>query len=164
MKMALHVVVTQPPGFLSSPAAALVCRTRRCQQRRTASVKTLTRAAAAGDDSPVAAEDLPPAGCERVRLELRKPLGLVLQPNKQGSVFVVEVLPTGSAAKDGRVDVGDELIATSALIYTSESTYGGVAVKGGQKIVRLLCKTETFDTGACMEVVCERKTLFANSF
>jgi len=37
------------------------------------------RRAAAGDATPVSAEDLPPAGCERVRLELKKPLGLVLE-------------------------------------------------------------------------------------
>ncbi len=72
----------------------------------------------------------------------------MLEPNKAGNVFIVEVLPDGAAARDGRIQVGDELIATSAVVYTTESDYGGVAVKGGQKNVRVVCKGEKFDTGA----------------
>jgi len=57
-----------------------------------------------------------------------------------------QVLPEGSAAKDGRITVGDELIATSAIVYTREDIYGGVAVKGGQQRVRLQVKGERFET------------------
>jgi hypothetical protein len=106
----------------------------------------VTRAGANGET--VRADELPPAGCERVRLQLRKPLGLVLEANKTGSVFVVEVLPEGNAAKDGRIEAGDEVISTSAVVYDTERDYGGVAVKGGQRTVRLVCKSEKFDTGA----------------
>lgn len=101
---------------------------------------------AGATDDTVKADDLPPAGCERVRLQLRKPLGLVLEANKSGNVFIVEVLPEGNAAKDGRVEVGDELISTSAIVYDTERDYGGVVVKGGQRTVRLVCKNEKFDT------------------
>jgi C-terminal processing protease CtpA/Prc len=90
-----------------------------------------------------------PAGCERIRLSLKKPLGLVLEANKAGEIYVVEVVPEGSAAKDGRIEVGDQLISTSAIVYTSEDDYGGVSVKTGQKMVRLLVRGEKFDTGAC---------------
>lgn len=37
---------------------------------------------------------------------------------------------------------GDQLIATSGVIYTSESDYGGATVKGGQKLVRLRVQGE----------------------
>jgi len=91
---------------------------------------------------------MPPAGCERIRVSLKKPLGLVLEQNRASlDIFVVEVLPDGSAAKDGRIAVGDQLIATSAIVYTAEEDYGGVSVKKGMSMVRLLCKGESFDTG-----------------
>ena len=96
----------------------------------------------------MSADDLPPAGCERIRVSLKKPLGLVLEQNRATlDIFVVEVAPDGSAAKDGRIAVGDQLIATSAIVYQSEEDYGGVSVKKGIQMVRLLCKGESFDTG-----------------
>ena len=96
----------------------------------------------------MSADDLTPAGCERIRLSLKKPLGIVLEQNKTSlDIFVVEVLPDGSAAKDGRIEAGDQLIATSAIVYASEEDYGGVSVKKGMSMVRLLCKGESFDTG-----------------
>ena len=96
----------------------------------------------------MSADDLPPAGCERIRVSLKKPLGLVLEQNKTSlDIFVVEVMPDGSAAKDGRIAPGDQLIATSAIVYQSEEDYGGVSVKKGMQMVRLLCKGESFDTG-----------------
>lgn len=70
------------------------------------------------------ADDLPPAGCERVRLQLRKPLGLVLEMTKSGRCYIVDVLPSGSAAKDGRIVAGDELISTSALVFSRTEDYG----------------------------------------
>lgn len=128
----------------SSVAPDAVLLPQHCAARRLRRV--LVTHAGASDDT-VKADDLPPAGCERVRLQLTKPLGLVLEASKKtGSVFIVEVLPEGNAAKDGRVEVGDELISTSAVVYTTERDYGGVAVKGGQRMVRLVCKTEKFDT------------------
>ncbi|KXZ44708.1 hypothetical protein GPECTOR_63g35 [Gonium pectorale] len=88
-----------------------------------------------------------PIGCARYSVSLRKPLGIVLeQDNKSGNIFVAEVKPDGSAARDGKISVGDQLIATSGVIYTTESDYGGATVKGGQQVVRLRVQGETFKT------------------
>ncbi|GLC37350.1 hypothetical protein PLESTB_001596900 [Pleodorina starrii] len=91
--------------------------------------------------------DQVPIGCSRYSVALRKPLGIVLeQDSKSGNIFVVEIKPDGSAARDGRVKLGDQLIATSGVIYTTESDYGGATVKGGQQVVRLRVQGETFKT------------------
>jgi hypothetical protein len=37
---------------------------------------------------------------------------------------------------------GDELIATSGLIFTTEQTYGETRVKGGERVVRLAVRGE----------------------
>jgi hypothetical protein len=124
-----------------------LCAAAASTPRRHAALARRVRAAS-GADAPLSADDLAPAGCERIKVALKKPLGLVLESNKAGDIFVVEVLPDGSAAKDGRIQAGDQLIATSAVIYTSEDDYGGVTVKTGQQRVRLLVKGEKFDTGA----------------
>lgn len=131
------------------PRCATVATLRRvpdCVPRAAARPPSRRRAAAPGASEPVSAEDLTPAGCERIRLSLKKPLGLVLEQNSAtGDIFVVELLD-GSAARDGRVAVGDQLIATSAIVFEREEDYGGVSVKKGMTMVRLLCKGETFDT------------------
>ena len=129
--LAPHVARSAPP-LVPRPC---------CSRRRAAGASRVVRAA-------VSADDMPPAGCERIRVSLKKPLGLVLEQNRASlDIFVVEVLPDGSAAKDGRIAVGDQLIATSAIVYQSEEDYGGVSVKKGMSMVRLLCKGESFDTG-----------------
>lgn len=88
-----------------------------------------------------------PLGCSRYTVQLKKPMGLVLeQDSKTGNIFVVEIKPDGSAARDGRLSVGDQLIATSGVVYTRESDYGGATVKGGQQVVRMLVLGETFKT------------------
>jgi len=93
------------------------------------------------DDDPV------PPGCSRVKVELSKPLGLVLEENKaRGGIFVAEVLPGGNAAKTGLIAVGDELIATSAIVFDSEMLYGEVKVKKGEKSVRIVARGQKFDT------------------
>lgn len=95
----------------------------------------------------MSADDLPPAGCARVRVALRKPLGIVLEQQRAtGRIYVVAVTPGGAADRDGRVSVGDELIATSAVVYSDSADYGGVLVKRGQQRVRLRVTGESFDT------------------
>jgi hypothetical protein len=37
---------------------------------------------------------------------------------------------------------GDELIATSGITYTTEQQYGETRVKGGEQVIRLLCRGE----------------------
>jgi hypothetical protein len=131
-----------------APCAAAAPRRAAPLAPRIAAAAAAAAAAPQGADAPLSADDLAPAGCERIKVALKKPLGLVLESNKAGDIFVVEVMPDGSAAKDGRICAGDQLIATSAVVYTSEDDYGGVTVKTGQQRVRLLVKGEKFDTGA----------------
>ncbi|MCO5548184.1 hypothetical protein L7F22_001642 [Adiantum nelumboides] len=94
----------------------------------------------------VKATEITPPGCTRVKVELKKPLGIILEENKVGNIFVAEVVEGGNADKSGLVDVGDQLIATSAIVYGSEDYYQGVRVRKGMQIVRLSVFGEKFDT------------------
>lgn len=82
----------------------------------------------------------------RYTVSLKKPMGIVLEEDKTGSIYVVEVKPDGSAAAEGQVQVGDQLVATSGVVYKKELDYGGAKVKGGQEIIRLSVQGETFKT------------------
>eukprot|EP01018_Ginkgo_biloba_P039597 Gb_22216 [translate_table: standard] len=90
--------------------------------------------------------DLPPPGCSRIKLELSKPLGIVLEEDKVGNIFVAEVVQGSNADKSGLVDLGDQLIATSAIVYGGEEDYQGVKVRKGMQIVRLNVRGERFET------------------
>mmetsp|Transcript_32376 Transcript_32376/g.102979 ORF Transcript_32376/g.102979 Transcript_32376/m.102979 type:complete len:158 (-) Transcript_32376:1103-1576(-) len=109
-----------------------------------ASVRVMAKASEPGP--LVSADDLPPPNCERIEVQLRKPLGLTLEENKAGDIFVVGLVPEGNAEKSGMVDVGDQLIATSALVYTNSQTYGETKVASGEQLVRLACRGEKFKT------------------
>eukprot|EP01023_Acetabularia_acetabulum_P014093 TRINITY_DN1692_c0_g1_i1.p1 TRINITY_DN1692_c0_g1~~TRINITY_DN1692_c0_g1_i1.p1 ORF type:complete len:151 (+),score=17.60 TRINITY_DN1692_c0_g1_i1:84-536(+) len=87
-----------------------------------------------------------PPGCSRYQIQLRKPLGLVLEETKEGKILVAEVVPKGSAEQIGEVTVGDELIATSGVTYSGSSDYAGTQVRTGQQIVRLYVSGEKFET------------------
>ncbi|CAM6040130.1 unnamed protein product [Sphagnum compactum] len=91
-------------------------------------------------------KDLPPPGCSRIKVELTKPLGIALEEDKFGNIFIAEVIRDGNADKTGLVDVGDQLIATSAVVYGSEDDYQGVMVRKGMQIVRLNVRGEKFNT------------------
>ena len=91
-------------------------------------------------------QDKPPPGCSRFTVELKKPLGIVLVEKKDGNIVVEEVVEEGAAAKSGLVSPGDQLIATSAVVYNSEKDYGGVSVKSGEEEIRLAVRGESFDT------------------
>ncbi|GAQ80282.1 hypothetical protein KFL_000500350 [Klebsormidium nitens] len=90
--------------------------------------------------------DIPPPGCSRVKLTLGKPLGIVLEEDKAGNIFIAEVFPEGNAFKSGLVDVGDQLIAVSAVVYNTSERYGEVEVQKGQEKVRLSVRGESFKT------------------
>eukprot|EP00270_Netrium_digitus_P018525 TRINITY_DN7066_c0_g1_i1.p1 TRINITY_DN7066_c0_g1~~TRINITY_DN7066_c0_g1_i1.p1 ORF type:complete len:221 (+),score=32.75 TRINITY_DN7066_c0_g1_i1:57-665(+) len=91
--------------------------------------------------------DLPPPGCSRVKVELSRPLGLVLEEDvTRGGIFVAEIIPEGNAEKSQEIDMGDELIATSAIVYNSSESYGGVTVRRQMEIVRLTVRGEKFET------------------
>ena len=89
----------------------------------------------------------PPPGCGRYEVTLKKPLGLVLEENVKGEgIYCVEVVPNGAADLDGQVRQGDQLIATSGYIYTTEQKYQDNIVRGGERLVRLATRGERFDT------------------
>lgn len=90
--------------------------------------------------------DLAPPGCSRFKVELSKPLGVVLEEDKSGNIFVAELVKDGNADKSGLVDIGDQLIATSAVVYANIEDYQGVRVRKGMEIVRLNVRGETFET------------------
>ena len=82
----------------------------------------------------------------RYTVELAKPLGLVLEERARGGIFVGEVAPEGNAARDGRIGVGDRLVSTSAVAFTTEQFYNDVAVRGGEQAVVLDVTQEKWDT------------------
>lgn len=90
--------------------------------------------------------EIPPTGCTRIKLALTKPLGIILEEDKAGNIFVAEVIRDGNADKSGLVDVGDQLISTSAIVYGTEDYYQGVKVRKGMQIVRLGVRGEKFET------------------
>jgi C-terminal processing protease CtpA/Prc len=100
--------------------------------------------------SPSVAEqsiDQVPTGCSRYSVSLGKPLGLVLEENKStGTIIVAEIIPGGNAEKSGVISVGDQLIATSGYTRTTEQTYNDITVRGGEQVIRLPVRGETFDT------------------
>lgn len=117
--------------------------------RRASLVPRAQDPAAAAAAAPSVAEsstDIPP-GCSRYSVSLTKPLGIVLEENKAtGAITVAEIVAGGSAEKNGEVAVGDVLIATSGYVRTTEQSYGEVTVRGGEQMVRLTVRGESFDT------------------
>mmetsp|Transcript_25992 Transcript_25992/g.56657 ORF Transcript_25992/g.56657 Transcript_25992/m.56657 type:complete len:161 (-) Transcript_25992:651-1133(-) len=100
-----------------------------------------------GTDQRQTKADEVPIGCSRYTVSLKKPLGLVLeQKSSNGNIYVVDIKPESSAEKSGQISIGDQLIATSGVVYTKELDYAGATVKGGQEIVRLLVLGEEFKT------------------
>ncbi|PSC69815.1 PDZ domain [Micractinium conductrix] len=101
-------------------------------------------ATASGDQSD---GEVPP-GCARYTVELPKPLGLVLEEGPGGrGVYVAEIAAEGNAARLApQIGVGDELIATSGMVYTSEQEYGEITVRGGEQVVRLNVRNNDFKT------------------
>lgn len=85
---------------------------------------TPLHAASSSQSTTTAADDdVPPPGCARYSIEVPRPIGLVLEENKNGTIIVAEIAPDGNAARTGMVQVGDQLIATSGLTYTTEQQY-----------------------------------------
>ena len=69
-----------------------------------------------------------------------------------------EVVEDGAAFKSGLVSPGDELIATSAVIFNNTKDYGGVSVKSGEEEIRLAVRGESFDTGGARRWVASSTT------
>ena len=95
--------------------------------------RSLRAVARATEDS--ADDDTPPPGCSRYEVRIKKPLGLVLEEDKTGKIFVAEILEDSNAARAGLINVGDQLLATSAMVFNSAQDYGGVSVKKGEETI-----------------------------
>jgi hypothetical protein len=94
-----------------------------------------------------ASDDEIPPGCARYSVTLSKPLGLILEQDRDnGSIYVAEVVPEGNADRNGTISAGDILIATSGYTRTTEQKYGEIVVRGGERVVRLLVRGERFET------------------
>lgn len=88
----------------------------------------------------------PPPGCSRYTVNIKKPLGLVFeQDTKTLVVRVAELSPDGAAERAG-VGIGDQLLATSGVVYGATEEYGEVQVKKQQARVRLSARGETLKT------------------
>ena len=72
------------------------------------------------------------ARCEQVSLSIPKPLGLVLEESKEGTVVVAEIVASGNAAKTGAVKVCGNFEYTP---YTSST------LKAKTSIMRFLSHT-----------------------
>jgi len=91
-------------------------------------------------------EDAIPANCTRVSVEVKKPLGLILEEDGLGGIVVVEVVSEGNSAKTKLIRAGDKILAISAQIKTRAQDYGGVSVGSGEEMIRLQVQGEKFDT------------------
>jgi hypothetical protein len=88
----------------------------------------------------------PPPGCSRYTVNIKKPFGLVFEQDKASLVITVaELTPEGAAERAG-VGLGDQLIATSGVVYGAVEEYGEVQVKKQQQRIRLSARGETLKT------------------
>lgn len=71
--------------------------------------------------------------------------GIVFEERREGGIFIAELPEEGKAARTGLAEVGDELLATSAVVYTGQDTYGGVTVRKGMEVVRIPVRGESFN-------------------
>ncbi|CAI5955480.1 unnamed protein product [Closterium sp. NIES-65] len=137
----VNLLAPQRPSLSSKPLSAASPHQRLPQRPARPVAAVAAETASAEDDSA----DVPPPGCSRIKIELARPLGLVLE-ERAGGIFVAEVARGGNAEATGLVDAGDQLIATSAIVFDDSDSYGGVVVKKGMRIVRFNVRGEKFDT------------------
>lgn len=135
---------------------------------RKVNITRFRRFSLAQGEAQYSEDDDIPANCSRYKVKLSKPLGLVLEEDRSGAIFVAEVLPGGNAERLGLISPRDQLIATSGFIRTTEQVYGQTVVQGrqsacwrklyaqaddnsffvagGEQLIRLNCIGEKFDT------------------
>lgn len=106
----------------------------------------LVRSVSSGPESGgVEDDDVIPPNCSRYKVKLQKPLGLVLEETREG-IRVAEVQPGGNAERLGMISPRDQLIATSGFIRTTQQVYGETTVQGGERMIRLNVRGESWDT------------------
>jgi hypothetical protein len=73
-------------------SVAVLPRPRRARALRARRVPGLVRAVDGEGDEAGTDDDKPPPGCSRYSVRVKKPLGLVLEEDKQGNIFVAEIV------------------------------------------------------------------------
>ena len=92
-----------------------------------------TSGAAAATSEGNDKDNIPP-NCTRVSVEVKKPLGLILEEDGLGGIRVAEVIEEGNCK--GEVNqAGDKILAISAEIKTRTQDYGGVSVGSEEMIL-----------------------------
>jgi hypothetical protein len=127
----VHILHARPSGV------QLFKRTDRVQQLAVARKVNVTRTqrfASGQGEAQSSDDDEIPANCSRYKVKISKPLGLVLEEDRSGAIFVAEVLPGGNAERLGMISPRDQLIATSGFIRTTEQVYGQTVVQGMQPV------------------------------
>lgn len=85
------------------------------QARRNAAPRRWGRTRAASRGSEAATTSTALKRGDAYEVVLRKPLGLVFCTGADGGTYVDEIVPGGHAEADGRVQVGDKVVRTSAV-------------------------------------------------
>lgn len=91
-----------------------------------------TSGAAAATSEGNDKDNIPP-NCTRVSVEVKKPLGLILEEDGLGGIRVAEVIEEGNCAKTKLIQAGDKILAISAEIKTRTQDYGGVQSEAAKK-------------------------------
>ncbi|CAN0352872.1 unnamed protein product [Ascophyllum nodosum] len=70
-------------------------------------------------------------------VELRKPIGLVLEEDEQGNVYIVEILPGSNASRNKQVNVGDKIAFVSATFGEEIWSAKGVGLNRVRSAIKL---------------------------
>ncbi|CAB1117692.1 unnamed protein product [Ectocarpus sp. CCAP 1310/34] len=70
-------------------------------------------------------------------VELRKPMGLVLEEDERGNVYIVEIVPGGNASRKKQINVGDKITFVSATFGEEIWSAQGVGLSRVQSAIRI---------------------------
>lgn len=70
-------------------------------------------------------------------VELRKPMGLVLEEDERGNVYVVEIYPGSNAARTKNISVGDKIAFVSATFGDEVWSAKGVGLSRVRSAIKL---------------------------
>eukprot|EP00903_Cladosiphon_okamuranus_P011731 g11030.t1 len=70
-------------------------------------------------------------------VELRKPMGLVLEEDERGNVYIVEIVPGGNASRKKSINVGDKITFVSATFGEEIWSAQGVGLSRVQSAIRI---------------------------
>ena len=104
-----------PRQTASALAAGMAQAQAQAPARRSAARATTTTTMVVENDAfRKANREMRKAGADERMVEIRMPMGLVLDEDRDGNVFVKEIDQGGRAAKTGKVFVGDRIAMVSA--------------------------------------------------